>query len=201
IPVALAQNLQTIFVCRFLGGLFASAPLAIVRIIQLISKCGSPSARLPNFRQAGCMLADLFGPVDRGIAVAISATSTFIGPIAGPLVGGFITMSYLGWRWTEYVTANMSFFFGTVGLLVVPETFAPTLPQQRARKIRFRTKNWAIHAKADEHEAELKHICYACLLRPFMILALEPIVALIMLYMGFIYEFLHLYFGAYPIAF
>lgn len=30
IPVAVAQNLQTIFVCRFLGGFFASAPLAIV---------------------------------------------------------------------------------------------------------------------------------------------------------------------------
>lgn len=30
IPVAVAQNLQTIFVCRFFGGVFASAPLAIV---------------------------------------------------------------------------------------------------------------------------------------------------------------------------
>lgn len=32
IPVAVAQNLQTIFVCRFFGGLFASAPLAIVSL-------------------------------------------------------------------------------------------------------------------------------------------------------------------------
>jgi DHA1 family multidrug resistance protein-like MFS transporter len=147
------------------------------------------------------MLADLFGPVDRGIAVAIFATSTFIGPVAGPIVGGFITMSYLGWRWTEYLTAIMAFFFGTVGLLVVPETFAPTLLQQRARKIRFRTKNWAIHAKADDHEVDLKHICYAYLLRPFMMLALEPILILITLYMGFIYGFLYLCFEAYPIAF
>ncbi|KAJ5312978.1 hypothetical protein PENANT_c018G03255 [Penicillium antarcticum] len=179
IPVAVAQNLQTIFVCRFLGGLFASAPLAIV----------------------GGMLADLFGPVDRGIAVAIFAASTFIGPVAGPIVGGFVTMSYLGWRWTEYITAIMAFFFGTVGLFVVPETFAPTLLQQRARNIRFRTKNWAIHAKADEHEVDFKHICYAYLLRPFMMLALEPILTLITLYMGFIYGFLYLCFEAYPIAF
>lgn len=35
IPVAVAQNLQTIFVCRFFGGLFASAPLAIVRLTSL----------------------------------------------------------------------------------------------------------------------------------------------------------------------
>lgn len=30
IPVAVAQNLHTILICRILGGLFASAPLAIV---------------------------------------------------------------------------------------------------------------------------------------------------------------------------
>lgn len=34
IPVAVAQNLQTIFICRFLGGLFASAPLAIVSVLH-----------------------------------------------------------------------------------------------------------------------------------------------------------------------
>jgi MFS family permease len=32
IPVAVAQNLQTIFICRFIGGVFASAPLAIVSV-------------------------------------------------------------------------------------------------------------------------------------------------------------------------
>lgn len=34
IPLAVAQNLQTIFICRFLGGLFASAPLAIVSLLH-----------------------------------------------------------------------------------------------------------------------------------------------------------------------
>ena len=43
IPVAVAQNLQTIMLCRFFGGVFGCAPLAIV----------------------GGMLADFWGPVDR----------------------------------------------------------------------------------------------------------------------------------------
>lgn len=34
IPVAVAQDLQTIFICRFFGGLFASAPLAIVSVLH-----------------------------------------------------------------------------------------------------------------------------------------------------------------------
>jgi DHA1 family multidrug resistance protein-like MFS transporter len=26
--------------------------------------------------------------------------AVFVGPFASPFTGGFITMSYLGWRWT-----------------------------------------------------------------------------------------------------
>ncbi|RAH73977.1 MFS transporter [Aspergillus aculeatinus CBS 121060] len=179
IPVAVAQNLQTIFVCRFFGGLFASAPLAIV----------------------GGMLADFFDPVERGIAMAVFAGSTFVGPVAGPIVGGFITMSYLGWRWTEYITAIMAFFFGALGFLVVPETFAPVLLQRRARRRRYATRNWALHARSEEEPVDLKNIAHRYLVRPIDMLFREPILLLITLYMGFIYGFLYLCFEAYPIAF
>lgn len=59
IPVAVAQNLYTIMICRFFGGFFASAPLAIV----------------------GGALADFFGPIDRGVAMSIFGASTFCGPV------------------------------------------------------------------------------------------------------------------------
>jgi MFS family permease len=38
VPVAVAWNLQTIFICRFLGGVLASAPLAIVCLPLLASR-------------------------------------------------------------------------------------------------------------------------------------------------------------------
>ncbi|KAJ5917243.1 MFS multidrug transporter [Penicillium verhagenii] len=179
IPVAVAQNLQTIFVCRFLGGLFASSPLAI----------------------AAGILADLFEPVDRGIAVTVFAGATFIGPVAGPIVGGFITMSHLGWRWTEYITAIMAFFFSSLGYLIIPETFEATLLTWRAQKRRIETNNWALHAQAEQMVINPKDIATRYLSRPFIMLALEPILTLITLYMGFIYAFLYLCFEAYPIAF
>lgn len=74
IPVAVAQNVYTIMICRFFGCMFGSAPLAIV----------------------GGALADFWGPVDRGFALGLFSGATFIGPIGGPIVGGFITQSYLG---------------------------------------------------------------------------------------------------------
>lgn len=61
IPVAVAQNIETIIICRFLQGLAGCAPLTIV----------------------GGALADIWNPVERGIAVSIFAAATFIGPVAG----------------------------------------------------------------------------------------------------------------------
>lgn len=64
IPVAVAQNVETIMLCRFLGGMFGSAPLAIV----------------------GGALADFWGPVERGFALGLFSGATFIGPVAGTSV-------------------------------------------------------------------------------------------------------------------
>lgn len=175
----MAQNVQTIMLMRFFGGLFGSAPLGIV----------------------GGTLADFWSPVDRGIAVCIFAGATFVGPVAGPIVGGFVTMSHLGWRWTEYVTAIMSFFYGGIGVLAVPETYAPVILQRRAKRIRYETKNWAIHAKADETQVNFKQLSQKYLIRPFVMLVLEPILVLITIYMALIYGILYLFFEAYPIVF
>ncbi|KAI3293272.1 hypothetical protein DTO002I6_4923 [Penicillium roqueforti] len=179
IPVAVAENLHTIFICRFLGGTFASAPLAIVNGI----------------------LADMFEPVERGIAMAVFAAAAFIGPVAGPIVGGFITISYLGWRWTEYITAIWAFAISSIGILVVPETFEQTLLTQRAKRLRTKSKNWALHAKAEEKVVSYQDIAVQYLLRPFQMLVQEPILLLITLYMGFIYGFLYTCFVAYPVSF
>lgn len=179
IATAVAQNLYTVMLTRFFGGVFGSAPLAIV----------------------GGALVDFFHPVDRGVAACIFAGATFVGPVAGPIVGGFITQSYLGWRWTAYITAIMGFFFGTLGFLIVPESHAPTILSARAKKIRYKTKNWAIHAKADESQVDFYNIVHVYLFRPFVMLIREPILLLVSLYLALVYGILYLFFEAYPISF
>ena len=179
IPVAVAQNVETIMLCRFLGGMFGSAPLAIV----------------------GGALADFWGPVERGFALGLFSGAAFIGPVAGPIVGGFITQSYLGWRWTAWITLIMSAAFGTISFLICPESYAPVLLQRKAAAKRFATRNWAIHALADESPVDLQAIIHKYLLRPFTMLFMEPILILVTLYMSFIYGVLYLFFESYPIAF
>ncbi|MCJ1248048.1 hypothetical protein MMC30_005263 [Trapelia coarctata] len=179
IPVAVAQNIETIMITRFLGGVFGCAPLAVV----------------------GGALADFWNPVDRGVAIAIFSAATFIGPVAGPIMGGFITESYLGWRWTAWITLIMVAFFGGVGMILVPETYAPVLLQRKAKKIRYETKNWSIHAKADENQVNFHEIMVKYLFRPFHMLVLEPILLLITLYLALIYGITYLLFEAFPISF
>lgn len=84
IPIAVAKNVATIFVCRFFCGTFAAAPLAIVRFSTPTFR---PSLRdiLTPKPKAGGGLADLWEPLSRGIAVAGFASATFLGPVLGPL--------------------------------------------------------------------------------------------------------------------
>lgn len=61
IPVAVAQNLETILVCRFFVGVFGCSPVAVV----------------------GGALADFWDPVDRAVAIAMFSAATFVGPALG----------------------------------------------------------------------------------------------------------------------
>lgn len=179
VPVAVAQNIETIIVCRFFQGLFGCAPLAIV----------------------GGMMADIWNPVERGVATTFFAAATFIGPVAGPIAGGFITQSYLGWRWTQWITLIMGAFFMVIAFLIVPETYPPVLLTARARRLRHETKNWALHSAMEETEFRAGDLVTKYLLRPIKMLVLEPILLLITLYMSLLYGTLYLFFEAYPISF
>ena len=159
IPVAVARNVETIMLGRFLGGFAAAAPLAVV----------------------GGALADIWDPIERAYAVCAFAFGAFGGPTVGPIVGGFITESYLGWRWTSWITLIMAAFFGIIALFAVPETSQPKILQARAKNLRYQTGNWALHAKADEARLDSRTILTVYLLRPFVMFAQEPILLLVTL--------------------
>ena len=155
IPVAVAQNVETVMLARFLSGCFGAAPIAI---------CSG-------------MSVDYWDPIDRGVSSAGFAGATFVGPVAGPIVGEFITASYLGWRWTAWIVLIVSVFFGILGLLVIPETFAPILLKRKAQRLRQETKNWALHAPIDEHPVTMRSLFETYFTKPWIMFVQEPIVS------------------------
>lgn len=179
IGTATAKDLQTIMITRFFAGLFAAAPLAIV-----------PAA-----------FADIYNNRTRGVAIAMFAMAVFVGPFASPFVGGFITMSYLGWRWTMYISAIMGFLGSALLILFFKETYAPIVLLDKAAILRRQTHNWGIHAKQAEVEIDFNEIITVNFSRPFRMLFTEPIVFLVTLYMSFIYGLMYALLSAYPIVF
>lgn len=179
IPVAVARNVETIMLGRFFGGFFASAPLAIV----------------------GGAMSDIWDPIPRAYAICVFAAGAFTGPVAGPIIGGFVTMSYLGWRWTAWITLIMTALFGIIGLFVIPETSAQAILTTKAKRLRFQTKKWALHSKMEENPLNAHRLVTVYLVRPFVMLVQEPILSLLTAYMSFLYGVLYLLFAAYPVAF
>ncbi|PYH88016.1 MFS multidrug transporter [Aspergillus ellipticus CBS 707.79] len=179
IGTATAKDVQTIMLTRFFAGLFAASPLSIV-----------PAA-----------FADVYNNRTRGVAIAMFAMAVFVGPFASPFTGGFITMSYLGWRWTMYIVAIMGFFGSALLLVFYKETYAPALLMNKAATVRRQTRNWGIHAKQDEVEIDLKELITVNFSRPFRMLFTEPIVFLVTLYMSFIYGLMYALLAAYPVVF
>ncbi|KAJ5184274.1 Major facilitator superfamily domain general substrate transporter [Penicillium capsulatum] len=162
IPVAVAQNMQTILVSRFMVGVFGCSPLACM----------------------GGAMADIWNPLDRAVAIAMFAASTFLGPVMGPIVrrgwphiqGVFITESHLGWHWTAWIAKTL-------------------------RSCRTGPLNWALHSFLDEHEPTLNDIGHKYLLRPVEMFVLEPILICVTIYLALIYGILYLFIEAYPVSF
>lgn len=177
--VAAAKDIQTIMLCRFFSGFIGAGPFAVV----------------------GAAFADMFGNETRGKAIAIFSLMVFCGPILAPVVGGFISYSKLGWRWTEYITGIMGALSVVLDVFLYQESYHPIILVYKAREIRTRTGNWGVYAPHEQIEFNGSEIVQNNLSRPLVMLFTEPILFLLTLYTAFIYGLLYLFLEAYPIVF
>lgn len=172
IPVATARDARTILIYRLLGGVASSGSPAIV----------------------GGYMAHFLRPVERGVAVAIFAATTLIGPCAGNMVGSVLLQSSLGWRWTAWLSMILGMAFGLVGWIAIAETYVPVLLKRKARRLRLQTGNWALHTKSEESPVNIKDFAVRYLTRPFIMLRQEPILVLMTLYVSFSFGMLYFLF-------
>ncbi|KAI1372362.1 MFS general substrate transporter [Hypoxylon crocopeplum] len=175
---AFAPNFGSLLVGRFLSGTFVSAPLS-----------NGPG-----------VLADLWGPVERGNAMAVFSCMVWIGPALGPIVGGFLELKE-NWRWSFYVLLWLG---GVTALFMftIPETFGPMILVHRARRIRRANIPGYEDVKApvEEGDRTLLGIYKVALTRPWIIL-FDTISFLCAVYMSVVYTLLYMLFTIYPIVF
>lgn len=157
VATATSKDVQTLMLTRFFAGFFAASPIAIVPAV----------------------FADIYNNQTRGVAIAMFAMAVFVGPFASPFTGGFITMSYLGWRWTMYIACIMGFLATGLCLLFLKETYAPAILVEKAVTLRRQTHNWGIRARQEEVELDFEELMTNNFSRPFRMLFTEPIVFLV----------------------
>ncbi|KAK4455468.1 major facilitator superfamily domain-containing protein [Podospora aff. communis PSN243] len=179
VAAASAKDLQTVLISRFFAGFFGACPLAVV----------------------AATFSDMFDNRTRGIAITIFSMAVFTGPLLAPFIGGFMVDSHLGWRWTSWLVAIMSFFALALDLIFFEETYPPQILVAKAAELRRRTLNWGIHAKQEEIEVDFRELVTKNFSRPLRLLFTEPIVTLLSIYMAFIYGLLYLFLTAYPFVF
>ena len=176
----LAPNIGAQLVFRFLAGFFGSTPLTC----------------------AGGSLSDLWSPMERVYAFPIFANAAFMGPIFGPIVGGFIGQSSrVSWRFTEWITLIIS---GLVLILVVlfqPETYAAILLKWKAAHLREITGDDRYRAEVEIREESFLFRLRQALYRPFLLTFHEPVIMLLALYLTVIYIILFTFLNGYTFIF
>nr|GAT53755.1 MFS general substrate transporter [Mycena chlorophos] len=178
---ALAKNIETLLITRFLGGVFAVAPLV----------------------NAGGVIADIWAADKRGLATSLFSASVFLGPVMGPIVAGYIVQSSLGWRWVFWV---MMIFAGSctiIMILTLPETYAPVLllNKAKARRLADPVGSAHLYAAHEKQDWTPRGIIHRTLFRPFQMLAGEPILVLVTIYLSLIYGVMYALFEAFPVIF
>ena len=80
VACALSNSIGMLLAFRFLAGCAGAAPLAV----------------------GGGTIADMIAADERGKYMALFSVGSLIGPVVGPIAGGFLTEA-AGWRWTFWI--------------------------------------------------------------------------------------------------
>ncbi|KAM0425294.1 hypothetical protein ACHAPT_009350 [Fusarium lateritium] len=168
-----APNYTVLLIFRFLCGLNAAAPMAVI----------------------GGLYADVLDdPSERGTAMSLYLAVSTIGPLLGPFVSGFASQA--SWRWAFWAAALIA--VPTLPLvLTLPETFAPVLQNREIHKRQKHGEGVEEAQMTELHPFDAREI----FLRPIYLMATEPILSLSSLYLTLVNALLYLSFQAYPLVF
>lgn len=94
------------------------------------------------------------------------------------------------------------FHSGVLGAFLIPETYAPVLLRQRARRLsKINGHVYKSRSDAEQGVVTAATAFKTSLSRPWVLLIFEPIVLLLTIYMAIIYGTLYMLFAAFPIVY
>jgi multidrug resistance protein len=184
LPIALASNIGTILVCRFIGGFAGGAPLT----------------------NTGGSISDMWSRNESGGAMAVYGLSSTVGPPMALVISGYTALE-LGWRWIFWINMAITGGFWVILVLTIPETRHSIIFQRKTKKLRQQMRQEKLapaesltDANADERKG-LHQLFAVTLTRPLYFLFTEPITFFAAVYNGFLYGLVYLFNEAFPLVF
>ncbi|KAL7934245.1 major facilitator superfamily domain-containing protein [Trichoderma chlorosporum] len=176
----LSKSLGGQLACRFFAGFFGESPLTTV----------------------GGSISDMWDPMNRLVAFPIFATTGFMGPILGPIIGGWISQAHdVSWRWTEWITIIVSGAVLLSFLLFQPETYEPVLLQWKASHLRQLTQDNRYVSAAEVQKITFGARMMVAVKRPFIMTIQEPTIMLWTGYLTVVYLMLFGFLDGYAFVF
>ncbi|KAJ6458107.1 MFS polyamine transporter [Mycena vitilis] len=164
--IALAKNLPTVIIARFLQGAFGSTWATMV----------------------GGTIADLWTPRERGLPMAIFSAAALGGTGLGPLVAGWVEMNpNLEWRWIQWIQMIITGFYSLFVPFVMSETRSSILLTRLAKRIRKDTGDHRYRARIEDERTSLATLIFISCTRPIHLLLTEPVVSAFSLWIGFLW--------------
>lgn len=168
-----ARNIWTLLILRFFAGAIGSNSLV----------------------SSGAVVADQFSARERGLALSYYSVTPFLGPTLGPIIGGYIGQD-LGWRWIEGFLAVFTGTLATIYIFTVPETYAPRILHNRAVALsKMHGAVYRTQMEVKQGRKKLLPMLKVSLSRPWVLVAVEPIVLIFSVYQAIIYATLYMCFG------
>ncbi|KAK4935469.1 hypothetical protein LTR10_023485 [Elasticomyces elasticus] len=177
-----SQNIITLLILRFLAGTFGGSPLV----------------------NSGGTIADMFSPAQRGLAMVIYCVAPFLGPVVGPVMGGFISEN-VGWRWVQGLCCILVGIIGMLGIISSSWKHWPVLTGAAMRRAKHLSitdgKIYISVLERSQGKKKPSEVFKRALLRPWVLLFLEPIGLVASTYMAIIYGTVYLFMGAMPVVY
>ncbi|KAF2167771.1 hypothetical protein M409DRAFT_65873 [Zasmidium cellare ATCC 36951] len=130
----------------------------------------------------GAVVAEMFHPGHRAVAMAALEAGRLLGWFVGPIVGGII-VHLLDWRWVFWISAAAAGSNALIAIIALRETYAPILLQRRANQSPSEKRRLSMQGYVNSAISPSGLICHS-ILQPLKILCLNPLVAMTALYSG-----------------
>ena len=129
--------------------------------------------------------------------MAVYSVAPLVGPILGPISGGLLTQ-HTSWRWTFYTASLVDVVAQVCGFFFLDESYGPILLRRKRQRLVKETGNSNFFTEHDfPHDSKIEMLTIN-MLRPFKLLATQPVVQVLALYQGYLYGNIYILYAYFP---